>query len=123
MKTLMLCLLLASSAVTRAQGDTPKVDGKWKVHVSVAGNDSDIACTFAQAGADLSGTCTPEDGGPAKLTGKFDGTKITWTYNGDYNGTALTMTYTGTYTSGKIAGSVTVDPFGISGDFTAAADK
>ena len=41
----------------------------------------------------------------------------------DYNGSPLTLTYTATLDdSGKIAGNVEVDPFGVTGDFTATAE-
>jgi hypothetical protein len=38
-------------------------------------------------------------------------------------GTALTLNYKGTLAHGKIAGEVTVDPFGVTGDFTALMQK
>ena len=49
---------------------------------------------------------------------------MTWKYESEYNGSPLTLTYTGTLDdSGKIAGSVDVDPFGVTGDFTATPSK
>ncbi len=59
-----------------------------------------------------------------QITGSIDGTKLTWKYDSDYNGTPLTLTYTATLDdSGKIAGSVEVQPFGVTGDFTASPSK
>ena len=43
-------------------------------------------------------------------------------YDSDYNGTPLTLSYTATLDdTGKFAGTVEVQPFGVSGDFTATA--
>ncbi len=58
-----------------------------------------------------------------KLTGKIDGHKVTWTENTDYEGTALTIKYAGTLAEDKISGTVTVDPFGVDGNFTATLVK
>jgi hypothetical protein len=54
-----------------------------------------------------------------------DGAKVTWSFESEYNGTPLTIKYTAALdaTVGKIAGTVSVDPFGVEGDFTAILDK
>jgi hypothetical protein len=54
-----------------------------------------------------------------------DGTKVNWSFDSEYNGTPLTMNYTGTLdpATSKIAGTVSVDPFGVDGDFTATSVK
>ena len=93
--------------------------GKWKVHATIAGNDSDSECNLTQTGTDLSGTCGSGDQPVIKITGKVDGNKVSWSYNGEYNGTALTVKYSGTLAGDKITGEATVDPFGVGGDFTA----
>ena len=117
MKKLAVSVLLAS-AFAIAQAQDSAVAGKWKIHSSIAGNESDATCTFAQSGNDLSGTC-PGPQGEVKFTGKVDGKKVTWSYQMDYNGSPLTMKYEGILDAGKIAGTVTVDPFGVSGDMSA----
>jgi hypothetical protein len=116
-------LMLASLGV--AQTPDVSVAGKWSVHSSIAGNESDQACTFAQDGKALTGSCINADENKTvvKITGSVDGTKVTWTYNSDYNGTALVVKYTGTLAAGKITGDANVDPFGVSGDFTAVMAK
>lgn len=120
MKKIAVIALLASAfALAQGQDNTSSVTGKWKIHSSIAGNDSDAICTFAQAGNDLTGTC-PGPGGEAKLIGKIDGKKVSWSFQMDYNGSPLTMKYEGTLDAGKITGTVTVDPYGVSGDMTAA---
>ena len=58
------------------------------------------------------------------MTGAVDGKKVTWKFDSEYNGTPLTLTYTATLDdSNKISGSVEVEPFGVSGDFTATPVK
>ncbi len=119
MRKLATIVLLASAfAFAQAQGTSSSVAGKWKIHSSIAGNESDSTCTFVQNGNDLSGTCSGPQG-DVKLTGKVDGKNVTWSYQMDYNGSPLTMKYEGPLDAGKIAGTVTVDPFGVSGDMTA----
>jgi len=119
MKKIAVLVLLASAfSFAQAQDNTSSVTGKWKIHSSIAGNDSEATCTFVQSGNDLTGTC-PGPQGEVKFTGKVDGKKVTWTYQIDYNGSPLTMKYDGTLDAGKITGTVTVDPFGVSGDMTA----
>jgi len=104
---------------------TPEMGGKWKVHNSIAGNENDQDCAFAQNEKELSGTCKSDsDKEPVKVTGTLDGNKVTWKYNSDYNGTALTLIYTATVEdSAKFTGSVEVQPFGVTGEFTATKVK
>ena len=67
-------------------------------------------------------TICPELAGPqgaVKFTGKVDGKKLSWSYQMDYNGSPLTMNYEATLDSGKMTGTVSVDPFGVSGDMSA----
>lgn len=124
MKSLFLSVLVSAAAVLVSAADNPSISGKWKVHTSVAGNDSDADCSFTQKDIAITGSCTT-DQGDVKITGKAEGAKITWSYNADYNGTALTVSYSGIVdaATSKIAGSVSVDPFGVDGDFTATQAK
>jgi hypothetical protein len=118
MKKIAVSVLLATAFAFAQAQDSSSVAGMWKVHASVAGNESDSMCTFTQSGNDLTGTC---DGGmgTTKITGKVDGKKITWSFSAEMNGSALTVKYEGTLDAGKMAGTLTVDPYGVSGDFTA----
>ena len=106
--------------VTSAFGaGTPKVAGQWKVHNSIAGNESDQDCTFALADNKITGNCTAEDRN-MPVAGSIDGSKITWKLETEYDGNPLTLTYTATLDqSDKIAGAVDVQPYGVTGDFTA----
>jgi hypothetical protein len=123
MKKQLLSVLLASTAFTAFAADKAALTGTWKTHSSIAGNESDGECTLTQNDKDVTGTCKTAEGKDAKATGKVDGDKITWSFDSDYNGTPLTIKYEGKLdpAAGKIAGTVTVDPFGVGGDFTATS--
>ena len=115
-----LFLLASTSAFAVSP---PALTGQWKVHNSIAGSESDQQCTFELKDKDLTGSCK-SDQSTVQVTGSLDGNKLTWKYNSDYNGTQLTLTYTATLDdSGKIAGTVEVQPFGVSGDFTATQSQ
>jgi carbon monoxide dehydrogenase subunit G len=108
----------AAAPSGQTQGGS-SLSGKWSVHSSIAGNDSDSDCTFVQTGTDLTGSCSAA-GSDSKVTGKVDDTKISWQYDFQYNGSPLTMKFSGTLDSGKVTGQVTVAQYGVGGDFTAA---
>jgi opacity protein-like surface antigen len=113
--------LFAASAFAAA---ATSLTGQWSIHNSIAGNDSDQDCKFVQQDNAITGTCKSAEGKDLAVTGTVDGKKVTWKYDSDYNGTALTLTYTATLDdSDKISGSVEVEPFGVSGDFTATPVK
>jgi hypothetical protein len=113
-------LLFASTAFAAG---TPNLTGQWTVHNSIAGNESDQDCKFVQTDNKLTGSCKDTEK-EVQVTGSIDKNKVTWTYPSEYNGTPLTLTYTGTLDdSSKIAGSVEVSPFGVTGDFTAVPSK
>jgi len=123
MRSMILLALLASAAVTSMAADNASLTGKWKIHQSVMGNESDSDCTFTQKDNDLTGSCTA-DQGSGKITGKIDGSKVSWSYDTEYNGSPLTVKFTGTLDStGKIVGAVSVEQFGVDGDFTATPVK
>jgi hypothetical protein len=114
-------LLFAASAFAAG---APNLTGNWTIHNSIAGNESDQPCKFVLADNKLTGTCKSQDDKDVQITGSLDGNKLTWKYESDYNGTPLTLIYTATLDdSGKIAGSVEVQPFSVTGDFTATPVK
>jgi hypothetical protein len=118
----ILIILVAAASLLTAAEDAP-LNGKWQIHSSIAGNDSDQACTFAQKDKDLTGTCT-SDNGTVNIAGKIDGKKVTWTYKSEYNGSPLTVNYEGTVSvDNKIAGTVNVPEYSADGDFTAIPSK
>ena len=119
----LLILLLASAATLAFGSTTPNLAGQWKVHNSIAGNESDQDCTFAQTENKLSGSCKSEDR-EVQVTGSIEGKNVTWKYDTEYNGTAITLTYTASIEdASKIAGNVEVDPYGVSGEFTAVPSR
>lgn len=113
-------VLFSTTAVAVA---APTLTGKWAVHQSIAGNDNDSECSFIQSDTKLTGTCKGQDK-DLDIKGTIEANKVAWQYETDYNGTPLTVKFTGTLDdSGKITGTVDVDPFGVSGDFTATPSK
>jgi hypothetical protein len=127
MKRLILpALVLATTCVAAAQ--EPSVDGKWKVNSNIAGNVSELNCTFTQKESALTGTCESEQG-PLAITGKIEGKTVTWQFEVKWEGDLLTLVYSGTLepaskdSAPKIVGTVDVQPVGATGDFTADASK
>ena|SRR5215471_3753044 len=121
MKSLSLSFLLA--AVLAHAADTPSLSGKWQVHLSIAGNESDQTCTLTQKENDLTGSCVTTRG-TVQISGKIDGKKVAWVYKSEYEGNPLTINFAGTMDSPtKIAGSVKVEEFSVEGEFTAIPAK
>jgi hypothetical protein len=123
MKIPLVPSLLLFAATSALAAGAPNLTGQWTVHNSIAGNESDQECKFVQTETKLTGTCKGTEK-EVQITGSVDGNKVTWKYESEYNGSPLTLTYTATLDdSGKIAGTVDVDPFGVTGDFTATPSK
>ena len=125
MKT--MCILISAAALTAAaataHAENASIAGKWHIHDSIGGNDSDSDCVFEQKDADLTGTCKIETGS-VKITGKVDGKKATWSYKSEYNGSPLTVTHEGTLgADNKITGTASVPEYSVDGDFTATQAK
>lgn len=122
MKKSFVVALFACGSSTFALA-APNMTGNWAVHRNVVGNESDSTCTFVQKEAAITGSCKSESK-DVPVTGSVEGNKVTWSYTVDYQGSPLTMTYTATVDdSGKVAGSVDVQPFGVTGEFTATPMK
>ena len=122
MKKLIATATLLFAPTAFAAG-TPSLSGQWTIHNSIAGNESDQECKFVQTENKLTGTCKSDDK-DLQISGSVDGNKVSWKYNSEYNGTPLTLTYSGTFDeSGKLSGTVDVDPYSVTGDFTAAPSK
>lgn len=119
MKKLLAASTLLFAASAFAAG-APNLTGSWTLHNNIAGNESDQSCKFVLADNKLTGSCKSQEDKDLAVTGTIDGNKLTFKYESDYNGTPLTLSYTATLDdSGKVAGTVEVQPFGVSGDFTA----
>jgi hypothetical protein len=123
MKIPLTAFLLAVAAVLAPAADDASLSGKWQIHRSAAGNESQQDCTFTQKDSDLIGSCN-SDRGTVEINGKVDGKSVTWTYKSDSAGGPVTVVYKGTVESAtKITGTVTAVEFSVEGVFTAARSK
>jgi hypothetical protein len=121
MKRLLLLALALVPMV--AVGQPVSVEGRWQVSSNVGGTASDMDCQFTQKDTELTGGCET-DQAPHEITGKIDGKTVTWQFQTQYEGQTLTVAYSGTVESpDKFAGTVDVQPIGVSGDFTARRAK
>lgn len=112
-------VLLASAAVVAVPAQVPTLTGRWQVQTRMAGNESAQECTFVQKDGDFTGSCGSGQTA-VEISGQVDGTRVTFSYKADYQGTALTMAYTGTLESAtRMAGTVSLSPFGMEGSFSA----
>jgi hypothetical protein len=123
MRILLLSFLAVSTAALSSADDGASINGNWKIHTSIAGNESDIACALTQKESAVTGKCTSERG-DVEMTGKITGQKVSLSYKSEYNGTPLTVVYEGTLeATAGMKGSVSVPEFGVAGDFTATQSK
>jgi hypothetical protein len=107
--------LLSASYAFGAQNLT----GLWTVHSNIVGNETDQECQLIVTDNKIAGTCKAEDK-DHQVTGMVDAKKVTWQYESDHNGSPISLIYTAILNdSGKIAGTVEVRPFGVTGDFAA----
>jgi hypothetical protein len=116
-----LCVLALLAAGTAMAEENPMA-GKWAIHFNISGYEGDLTCALTQTSADVGGSCT-NDQGTVTVTGKVEETKVTLQYKTEYNGDELTVVYTGKLDSGKLAGSVSVQPMGVEGEFTGTPAK
>jgi catechol 2,3-dioxygenase-like lactoylglutathione lyase family enzyme len=97
----------------------PNLTGQWTIHNSIAGNENDQECKLVVTDNKITGSCKSQDK-DLPVTGTVDGNKVSWQYQSEYNGSPLTLIYKATLDdSNKIAGTVEVQPYGVTGDFTA----
>ena len=121
-KTLFLFLTLAVAAWAAVAGDETPFHGKWAVHTLVAGNESDSECTFTQTGSELAGSCV-SDRGTVEIKGKAEGNAASWEFRTEHDGTPLVVAYKGKLEGEKMTGTMSVDAFGVEGEFTATRPK
>jgi hypothetical protein len=120
--TSLLALVLVSATALPSPAED-KISGEWLLHNEIANNTSEMNCTFALKGSDLTGGCTtPEI--TVEIAGKVEDTSVSWVYKSVYNGNPITLKYTGSLgTDGVIKGNVLVEEFSVTGDFTATPVK
>ena len=122
MRSILVSALIGCAALAASASDSA-LTGNWNVHNSIAGNESDMACTITQKDTELTGTCK-SDQSSGTIAGKADGNTITWTYKTEYNGGPLSMMYSGNLAStGKMNGTVKVQEYDVEGEFTATLSK
>jgi len=106
-KRAILFLLTSSFLFAQAQGN-PSLSGKWRIHLSIPGHDSDFYCTFTQNDQVLGGNCATEAGNAA-VSGKFDGRNVFWAYTVKVSGQSITSNYSGNLdASGKVSGKLSL---------------
>lgn len=109
---------LATLALAAAQ-DNP-VSGTWNVSGDVVGNALRQVCTFTQEGKNLKGTCKVDGTDkPTDVLGSVEDKTVKWSVKSEYNGEPLTIVFSGTLKDAEISGSIDVQPFSVSGEFTA----
>jgi len=114
-RLLATSVLLFASTALGAQNLT----GPWTIHQNIAGNESDLGCKLVVTGDRITGTCKAQDK-DRPVTGAVAGTKFTWQYGAEYNSIPFTSVYTGTLgETGKITGTLNLQPFNMDGLFTA----
>lgn len=118
-KVWMVALAMAAPLVAQTAAPA-NVAGVWDITGDVAGVSVVEHCTFTQADdATLAGSCDVQ-GAKWPTTGTVKGMDVTFTHNGKYNGDDYTIVYHGKLDKGGLTGTMDVDPFGVSGSFTAA---
>lgn len=123
MKKRIVLTLIAASAALTLMADAPSLTGKWDIHTSIAGNESDMSCAFEQKDMTLTGKCQGQQGEVA-ISGKVEGNKVAFSYKSEYSGMPLTVAYEGTYDPAKgISGGVGVPEYSVDGDFYATPAK
>ena len=122
MNALIAAVFVAASVVGTPAPENP-LTGEWRLRNDIAGNVSEMTCSFTQKGEELTGGCATEQGN-VEITGKVVETSVSWVFKSVYNGGPITLTYKGSLgTDGQLAGAVTVEEFNVTGDFTAAPVK
>ena len=125
-RLLTLVFVLAFSAASvPGQGTPSSVAGVWKVTGDVAGVSINQVCTFAQDGKKLTGTCkSAGESKPTDITGEVDDKKVAWLLKTTYNGEAIDVTFKGTLDDpAQFKGDIDVQPFGVSGTFSAKKEE
>ena len=112
-------MLLALALLTAFHTAPDPLTGSWQITGDVVGNPLNMVCTFEQKDTQLTGSCTGETGTAMPVTGEVKEDRVTFKHGGDYAGTELTITYSGTLAEKQMKGTVDVQPFGVTGEFTA----
>jgi hypothetical protein len=114
MPALFTAILLASTL-----GSAAELAGEYKIKNDIAGNVSEMTCTFTQKETSINGNCVTEQGATSEIAGNTQDDKVDWVFKTLYEGNTITLTYKGNIADGQIRGTVTVEEFSVTGDFLA----
>mgnify|MGYP001340036630 CR=1 FL=1 len=96
-----------------APASAAHVEGTWSGSLDTPQGGVEIAFTFVEDGAVLTGTSTGPDGAATALTnGTIDGNNIAFDVDIDMGGQAMTLAYSGEVTGDEIA--MTIEIMGMS---------
>jgi hypothetical protein len=116
-----IALLLGSSSIAFAQGDTTKVNltGNWSFTVVYEGGQGSPTVKLAQRGDSLTGKYISQAFGELDITGSIKGNEFSFSMTTSAGGDPFTMTFTGAAESkDALKGSVDLGGNG-TGSFTA----
>jgi len=120
MKSLLLAASLIALPAVASAPAAADVSGPWTISGEVSGVGVNETCTFAQAeDAKLTGSCDTASG-KQDIKGSVADQTATFSHGGTYEGQAFVMTFTGKINGdGGMTGTMDVDPFNVSGSFSA----
>ena len=114
---MLLALTLLSALQIAPTAAPPET---WQIRGDVQGNPLNQVCTVTLEGTRLTGSCAAPSGKSYEATGEVKEGKVTLRHGGEYQGQPLTIVYSGTVVApGEVRGTVEVQPFAVSGSFTA----
>lgn len=114
----MLLALAVASLMQVAPADTAQ--DRWRIEGEVSGFPIRMDCTVQVVNTVLSGNCGSGDEGSVEIRGTVEGERVNFSHGAEYEGEPITVLYSGTAESEtEVRGSVDVQPFGVTGWFTA----
>ena len=121
MKKLSIALACLGAIALPGLASAADLSGAWKLVVAVGGMTIHVSCDLKQSGADLSGTCNRTDAEapekPTAITGKVDGSAVSWSYSISMGDMPLKLDYSGNAASDTaMSGKISVA--GMDGTFT-----
>jgi len=112
-------LFVAQTATVPAAPVAPVATGSWTITGDVQGYPITETCTLTQTDAKIAGTCTNGEK-TQPTTGTVADKTITFSHPGEYEGQPLTLTFAGQLDdSGKLSGTIDVQPLNFQGVFNA----
>ena len=125
MNKFMISAVAAAAMALPGFAHAADVTGAWKLAINIADMTFHTNCAFTQAGATLSGTCTPADappGGdapkPSTVTGSVDGQNVKFGYDISFGDMTMHLDYAGALKS-DTAMDGKLEVAGMDGTFTA----